>query len=209
MWIIIFLANPIEQNLQEPAPLSNGAEISWDNEIVVVVFLNIDWIWGSLWEAKPMLLSQSYCFGVPSAWCRWCTVHTQSALPTLPYITCSYCAVQSLLSLDPVRLCFWARAPDVLAVGLQHMVCRCSWQYHGWAAAHRTLSWHPSSPPSLHLCVVLPNKLPLLCSALSLQRRQEHDRQEGWRGKIMSSCVLLRTILIIMDTSNTRNEGKS
>lgn len=122
MWIIIFLANPIEQNLQEPAPLSNGAEISWDNEIVVVVFLNIDWIWGSLWEAKPMLLSQAYCFGVPSAWCRWCTVHTQSALPTLPYITCSYCAVQTLLSLDPVRLCFWARAPDVLAVGLQHMV---------------------------------------------------------------------------------------
>lgn len=204
MLIIIFLANRIEQNLQEPAPLWKGAEISWDNGIAVVVFLNIDWIWRSLWEAKPMLLSRSYCFGVPSAWCRWCTVHTQSALPTLPYITCSYCAVQSLLSLDPVRLCFGH-------VRLKFWLWGSSiWlQYRGWAATHRTLSWHPSSPPSLHLCVVLPNKLSLLCSALSLQRRQENDRQEGWRGKIMSSCVLLCTILIIPDTSHARNEGKS
>lgn len=105
---------------------------------------------------------------------------------------------------------FWphmrAGRPEVLAVGLQHMVAGA---HDSTVDGQPHTGLHPGTLyASLHLCAFLPNKLSLLCSAPSLQRWQEYDRQEGWNGGIMSSCVLLGTGLITLNTANTMNEGK-
>lgn len=65
---------------------------------------------------------------------------------------------------------------------------------------------HPGSLHALHPSTCAPSCL--ISCLFSAPLFQDYDRQEGWKGGIMSSCVLLGTDVIILNTANTMNEGK-
>lgn len=132
MWIILFLTNPIKQELQKPTRLSNDTEISWDNGIVAV-FLKIDWIWRK--EEKLTRLSQFCCSTIcfPLLQRSHTACPTYAALRNQPLLCCP---VFELSARTQTRS-LGRRAP---AYGR-----RCSWHCCGLAVAHRTPSWHLAS----------------------------------------------------------------